>query len=137
MISCASRSHPTNIISTDDSLAAIEIRGSTETDIRRAVIETFLTNGYKRETIYGLTFEKKGNLVRQLEYASYMGGSATMRVKVRIESISAISHLVKINAFTVTNQNSTFGANEKSVRGLRKSHYKDLLREVETRLRKY
>ncbi len=132
--SCANRP---DLIKTDDSLAAVEIRNSTETDIRYAVIETFLTNGYQRESHYGLTFIKKGNILRQVEYASYMGGAARMRVKVRIDPISASSHLVKINAYTMTNQGSRFGDQERKVRGLRKGHYKNLLQEVSDRLQQY
>ncbi len=130
--SCASKKP--DLIKTDDSLAAVEIRNSNETDIRYAVIETFLVNGYQRESTYGLTFIKKGNILRQIEYASYMGGAARMRVKVRIEQISSSSHIVKVNAFTMTHRDSSFGAHEQKVRGLRRSHYKNLLQEVSTRL---
>jgi len=129
--SCASRD---NFVKTKDSLAAIEIRDSTETNIRQAVIETFLTNGYERESAYGLVFEKKGNIVRQLEYASYMGGAARMRVNVSISPISGTSHLVKVSAFTVTHQGSSFGDKERKVRGFRRSHYKNLLEGVQERL---
>lgn len=132
MVSCASS--PDDPIEIDGTQAAVEIRNSTETSINQAVIETFLLNGYQRESGYGLTFEKRGNIVRQLEYASYMGGAAVMRVRVSIEPISGSSHLVTAKAFTVTNQDSMFGANEKSVRGPRKRHYQKLLEEVRTRL---
>lgn len=135
LTSCASKQP--DLIKTDDSLAAVEIRNATESDIRHAVIETFLVNGYSKESSYGLTFIKKGNIVRQMEYASYMGGAARMRVKVRIDPISASSHLVKINAYTMTHQGSGFGDEEKKVRGLRKGHYKNLLQEVRTRLQQY
>ena len=137
--SCASndREDEVNLIKVDGSLAAVEIRNATESDIRHAVIETFLTNGYSRDSAYGLTFVKKGNIFRQVEYASYMGGAAQMRVQVRISAITASSHLVKINADTVTHRNSSFGAHEKKVRGLRKGHYRDLLKQVVARLRVY
>jgi len=131
-ISCASRR--TGQIKTNDSQAAIEIVNSNESDIRQAVIETFLINGYERESSYGLTFMKKGDIARQLEYASFMGGAAMMRVRIRIEPLSSKSFLVKANAFTVTHQDSTFGANERKVRGLRKGHYRNLLEEVQERL---
>ncbi len=133
--SCASK-RP-NLIKTDDSLAAVEIYNATEADIRHAVIETFLVNGYRKESSYGLTFIKKGNIIRQIEYASYMGGAARMRVNVRIDPISASSHLVKINAYAMTHQGSRFGDEQKKVRGLRKGHYKNLLQEVSTRLQQY
>ncbi len=132
--SCASRN---NFVKTKNSLAALEIYNSTDADIRQSVIETFLTNGYQRESTYGLIFVKKGNILRQIEYASYMGGAATMRVKVSIDPISASSHLVKVSAYTVTHQSSTFGDKERKVRGLRKGHYRDLLREVNERLPQY
>lgn len=131
MASCASSPDHIDI---DGTQAAVEIHNSTETSINQAVIETFLLNGYQRESGYGLTFEKKGNVVRQLEYASYMGGAAVMRVTVSIESISGSSHLVTAKAFTVTNQESTFGASKKRVRGPRKRHYQKLLEEVKERL---
>ena len=131
MASCASSPGHIDI---DGAQAAVEIRNSTETGISQAVIETFLLNGYQRESSYGLTFEKRGNVVRQLEYASYMGGAAVMRVRVAIEPISSSSHLVTAKAYTVTNLDSTFGASEKPVRGPRKRHYQKLLEEVRARL---
>ncbi|NOX99580.1 MAG: hypothetical protein GXP30_07615 [Verrucomicrobia bacterium] len=132
--SCASRD---GFVDTKNSLAALEIQNSTDMDIRQAVIETFLTNGYQRESAYGLIFVKKGDILRQIEYASYMGGAATMRVRVSIDPISASSHLVKVSAYTVTHQSSSFGDKEKKVRGLRKGHYRSLLREVNERLPQY
>lgn len=132
--SCASKGDDIDFIKTGDSLAAIEIHNATDTDIRQAVIETFLTNGYQRESAYGLVFEKKGNIVRQIEYASYMGGAAQMRVNVSITPLSSSSHLVKVSAFTVTHQSSSFGNKERKVRGFRKNHYKNLLEEVHERL---
>lgn len=134
MASCASSPDEVDEIKIDGRQAAVEIRNSSETDINRAVIETFLLNGYQRESGYGLTFQKRGNIVRQLEYASYMGGAAVMRVQVSIEQISGSSHLVTAKAYTVTDQDSMFGANEKSVRGPRKRHYQKLLEEVRARL---
>lgn len=131
MASCASSPDHIEI---DGTQAAVEIHNSTETSISQATIETFLLNGYQRESSYGLTFEKRGDIVRQLEYASYMGGAAVMRVKVSIEPISGSSHLVTAKAYTVTNQGSTFGASEKPVRGPRKRHYQKLLEEVRARL---
>ncbi|MCF6311242.1 MAG: hypothetical protein L3J39_02215 [Verrucomicrobiales bacterium] len=138
-ISCASKSEPPEVelLKTDDSLAALEVRNVTELDIRRAVVETFLTNGYQRDNTYSLTFSKKGNIVRQIEYASYMGGAARMKVAVRIQPMSASSFLIKINANTVTHQNSSFGAHKKKVRGLRKGHYRNLLRDINNRLGQY
>lgn len=133
--SCAN--NRTNEVKTDDSMVAIEIRNSNEMDIRQAVVETFLVNGYRRENAYGLTFEKKGDLARQIEYASYMGGAAKTRVDVRIEPISATSFLVKVNAFTITHQSTTFGDTERPVGGFRKGNYKDLLQEVQERLTIY
>ncbi len=131
LASCASSP---DHIEVEGTQAAVEIHNSSETRISQAVIETFLLNGYQRESGYGLTFEKKGNVVRQLEYASYMGGAAVMRVKVSIEQISASTHLVAAKAYTVTNQDSMFGAKEKSVKGPRKRHYRKLLEEVQARL---
>lgn len=131
MASCASSPDHIEI---DGTQAAVEIHNASETSISQAVIETFLLNGYQRESSYGLTFEKRGNVVRQLEYASYMGGAAVMRVKVSIEPISSSSHVVTAKAYTVTNQDSTFGASEKPVRGPRKRHYQKLLEQVQARL---
>jgi len=131
-ISCANR-RPGQI-KTSDSIAAVEIRDSNETDIRYAIIETFLTNGYERDSAFGLTFEKKGDIVRQIEYASYMGGAARTRVQVRIEMLSARSHLVKVSAYTVTHKGSSFGDQKKSVGGFRKGNYRDLLDEVRSRV---
>ena len=131
-VSCANK-RPDQI-KTSDSTAAVEIRNSNETDIRYAVVETFLTNGYKRESVYGLTFEKKGDIVRQLEYASAMGGAAKTKVEVSIEVLSARSHLVKVNAYTVTRNSSMFGDETKSVGGFRKGNYRDLLDEIRSRV---
>ena len=133
--SCATSSPPQ--IEVDDAMTVIEITDTNPDAIRRAVIETFLANGYQRESIYGLVFEKRGNIVRQLEYASYMGGSALTRVKIRIDPISANSHLVKADAFIVTGKYATLEDNEKPVRGPRKRHYKNLLEEVRERLKYY
>lgn len=138
-LSCASKTElpEVELIKTDDSLTAVEVRNVTELDISRAVVETFLINGYQRDNTYSLTFTKKGNIVRQLEYASYMGGSAQMKVAVQIQPMSASSFLIKISANTVTYQDSSFGSRKKKVRGLRKGHYRNLLRDISHRLGQY
>jgi hypothetical protein len=118
----------------DGALAAVSIQGADIIQVRDAVYSVMATAGFSRDVdAGGLVFDKRGSALRQVGYASYMGGAAYDRIKLDVDSISPTSHVIRADVYIVRNKGSLVGDDERPVLGIRAGQYQELLDEIKAR----
>ena len=100
-----------------DAMAAVSVNGVGIERVREAVIQTFRIAGYSQEFSRPgeLIFDRVGSRSKQLQYGTYMGGPMYDRVKVYIDTITPMEHILRGDLFVVTNKGSMTGDDERPV----------------------
>ena len=119
-----------------DSLAALVIYGADNQDIRQAARSVFLEDQFlQAETNATLmTFEKRGSIMQDITYGSFMNNEAWIRAKLTIEPLDDDKHLLECGVFVVRNHGESFFEEESKVNRFKRGHYQDLLEKIRVRV---
>jgi hypothetical protein len=112
-------------------LASLEISGSSEADILRALKTVFEAHGYQH--IADLAFDKKGSAWQTALYGGWNADGVWIRLKASLDLEPSGLYLLGCDAFRVTNHNQGVMEEEKPTNAYREECRK-ILEEVRTRL---
>jgi len=117
------------------SLAAVMIYESNVSAIREATLAVFNQNEYTRlpSDRTDFVFEREGTKWDSAMYGSFGDGSLWIRVEVKIEPYGN-AHLLRCDAFAVSNHGDAFFSEKHRIRSLRGGDYKKLLVEVRNKV---
>lgn len=135
LTACSStKQHPVS-----DSLAAVEIKGSTTLDIARAISETFQKAGFTpvpvstgRDT--RMVFERAGSTKDAVVYGDWSFSKLWYRAKLRFASSGPDTQLITCDAYRVYNHGEPHFEEEVKLTRMKKGLYQDLLDEAKAKL---
>jgi hypothetical protein len=119
-----------------DSHAAVEITGHTREAIRATTVAVFAENGYRLGTNSPtqMVFERPAGSGEKLKYGDWMNEGMLMEIKVRLQSRTADTYLLRADAYIVHDPNSPAFRSERRIMTLGTGTYQKLLDDVQRRL---
>ena len=114
------------------SLASIDITGHSLPEVRQAVVETFLLNGYSQKS--GLTFDKQGTNWDTVAYGNWSGNAVWYRMKVSVVPRPGGTCVVACDAYLIRDHGEGFMEEEQRLVASKRGDAMKLLEEVKTRL---